>query len=163
MPALSVYPENRVPRGVATGLAAFPGFLALPSHISPWVAKVPGNGRGFGLSSGTLWFLSGVRHACSSGGRLRGASSPRCRPQSVSFGAVCLIMGISRGLMWDRRILTVKEVARPGVSVHLTVIPLEEPRPEANGPGTTFRAIAVAGATEPAGSAWRLRPTLPMS
>lgn len=144
MPALSVYPENRVPRGLShrTPLL-FPGFLALLGATYPRGSlKCLATAAVLAFLVGTLWFLSGVRHARSKRRSFeRSLLAPVPPAVSLLLSAVCLIMGISRGLMWDRRILTVKEVARPGVSVHLTVIPLEEPRPEANGSRYSFRAI----------------------
>ncbi|MGI6667109.1 MAG: ComEC/Rec2 family competence protein [Bacillota bacterium] len=54
--------------------------------------------------------------------------------------------------MWDERIGFIQELASPGVSVRLTVIPLEEPQSDAYGSRHSFRALA--RSPERSGAGW---------
>lgn len=147
MPSLSAYPKNRYPRGLSHKVPLLlPGLLALAGATYPRAALKCVAAAG-ALASATLVvililrflrFIDGVRPYGSGRRTLR---RHLCAVTPLVLCAACLIIGISRGFMWDGRLSAAREMARSGSSAHF-IIPLEEPHPEPYGHRYSFRALA---------------------
>jgi competence protein ComEC len=165
MPSLLPYTENRCPKGLSHRVPLLlPGLLAIVGATYPYRAlkflamaailvlpvlvlrigmDIYRNIRRNGCPSTRLNIQPKIR--LSSRTNIYPDIHPNAHLLAVLplvLAASCLIMGIARGLVWYERIRRIEEMARPGISVKLTVIPLEEPRPDPYGSRHSFRALA---------------------
>jgi competence protein ComEC len=149
MPSL-LLSESRYPRGLSHRVP-----LLLPGILGVWGATYPACALKIAVSAGLIGLLAlaARRVALATRGEdVRGTShaGPIARAPLI-LSAVCLLLGIWRGQVWETRIRVVGEHASPGHQVDLTVIPVQEPEPLPYGSGYSFRAVAKSSAAPHAG------------